>query len=601
MATHESRIPSFFLLTLLAPLLSGQTIRHVPSAYPTIQLAIIYCQPGDTVLVAPGTYVENIDLLGKVITVKGAGPGQSIIDGNQQGSVVTFKWHETSQTVLDGFTLRNGSGTWMPVLASGLYTGGGIIIQSQGIGYPTPTIRNCEITANQCPQGAGVFCNTIFTLENCHIHGNVAAPLPWSPSLPGFGGIYSTGQITMRGCVVENNVDGGLRANHGDLHDCIFRNNGGYGARLFLYPQDVIERCQFIGNFGQGIGGGLWTLGSATQIRDCVIAGNQAAFAAGLYIGGSSTLDVVNCTIVGNVTGLPNPPSQAPLCGGQGGDSAGIYFDYVTNPGVGTTTVRNTVVRDNIGGPQIGFCLQFGTAGLPTVTLENSNIQGGWTGLGSGNFDLPPLFRDPANHDYHLMPGSPCIDAGTTTGLMSTTDFEGDPRLVHGAVDVGADEASIGNHPAMQSRVGASLGGPYDVLLANGSAGSASHRVVAAQGKCGQISMVLAPASTGSPRFLVWGQLGEPAFSDVVNLPFGLGPMAVIPCPLLPSYQPLLFTLVDNFGPDPCPPLLPSTPAPWTSGPLPPVFFPLTLTLQGLYETLPGQIEVTNGIIYEIR
>jgi hypothetical protein len=45
-----------------------QTI-HVPADQPTIQKAINVAANGDTVLVAPGTYVENIDFSGKVITV----------------------------------------------------------------------------------------------------------------------------------------------------------------------------------------------------------------------------------------------------------------------------------------------------------------------------------------------------------------------------------------------------------------------------------------------------------------------------------------------------------------------------------------------------
>jgi hypothetical protein len=55
-----------------------------------------------------------------------------------------------------------------------------------------------------------------------------------------------------------------------------------------------------------------------------------------------------------------------------------------------------------------------------------------------------PAFVDPANDDYHLTSGSPCIDAGTMAvpdppGLPPT-DFEGDPRVLGAAPDIGADE-----------------------------------------------------------------------------------------------------------------------------------------------------------------
>ncbi|MCA9428078.1 MAG: hypothetical protein KC994_23570, partial [Candidatus Omnitrophica bacterium] len=54
-----------------------------------------------------------------------------------------------------------------------------------------------------------------------------------------------------------------------------------------------------------------------------------------------------------------------------------------------------------------------------------------------GNIDADPLFVDPENGDFHLQAASPCIDAGTDTGL--TTDFDGNPRPI-GRFDMGAFE-----------------------------------------------------------------------------------------------------------------------------------------------------------------
>jgi len=53
---------------LISIVLLSDTI-HVPADYPTIQEAINTSVNGDTVLVAPGTYVENIDFVGKAIIV----------------------------------------------------------------------------------------------------------------------------------------------------------------------------------------------------------------------------------------------------------------------------------------------------------------------------------------------------------------------------------------------------------------------------------------------------------------------------------------------------------------------------------------------------
>ena len=71
---------------------------------------------------------------------------------------------------------------------------------------------------------------------------------------------------------------------------------------------------------------------------------------------------------------------------------------------------------------------------------ENSTVT--WL---EGNISDDPLFVDPDNDDFHLSIDSPCIDAGTTDLPKSlelpATDFEGDPRVIGDAPDIGADEA----------------------------------------------------------------------------------------------------------------------------------------------------------------
>src|SRR5262245_803057 len=85
----------------------------VPGDIGTIQGAIAAAAPGDTVLVAPGTYLENLTFLGKAITVVSeSGPAVTIIDGNFAGPVVGFNEHETRGAVLRGFTLQHGASSF---------------------------------------------------------------------------------------------------------------------------------------------------------------------------------------------------------------------------------------------------------------------------------------------------------------------------------------------------------------------------------------------------------------------------------------------------------------------------------------------------------
>jgi hypothetical protein len=66
-------------------------------------------------------------------------------------------------------------------------------------------------------------------------------------------------------------------------------------------------------------------------------------------------------------------------------------------------------------------------------------MQGGWPG--DGNIDADPLFVDPLSGDYHLLAGSPCIGAGDPDFFgMGEVDMDGEPRVMGGRVDIGADE-----------------------------------------------------------------------------------------------------------------------------------------------------------------
>ena len=95
---------------------------HVPSEqYSSIQSAIDDANDGDTVIISTGTYQENINFLGKAITVRSTDPNDpnivaaTIIDGNEPndpdyGSVITFSSGEGNQSVLTGLTITGGTG-----------------------------------------------------------------------------------------------------------------------------------------------------------------------------------------------------------------------------------------------------------------------------------------------------------------------------------------------------------------------------------------------------------------------------------------------------------------------------------------------------------
>ena len=111
----------------------------VPADYSTIQSAINAASAGDTVLVSPGTYYENLDFKGKAITVASAAGSQAtIIDGSHAGSVVNFSNGEGPDSIIEGFTLQNGSAIW----------GSGVSVV-----FAAPTIVSNIIQNNDSPIG----------------------------------------------------------------------------------------------------------------------------------------------------------------------------------------------------------------------------------------------------------------------------------------------------------------------------------------------------------------------------------------------------------------------------------------------------------------
>ncbi|HEX37762.1 MAG TPA: hypothetical protein ENG70_02745, partial [Candidatus Cloacimonetes bacterium] len=143
-------------------------ILNVPSEYPSIQTGIDSASVGDTVLVQPGTYIENINYNGKNITVASlflttqdtSYISQTLIDGDSLGAVVTFVNGENSTAVLKGFSITRGLD----------YTGGGVNCLNS-----SPSLSHLKIFNNMAKNGAGV--SAVFsdpTFQEIKVYDNTA-------------------------------------------------------------------------------------------------------------------------------------------------------------------------------------------------------------------------------------------------------------------------------------------------------------------------------------------------------------------------------------------------------------------------------------------
>ncbi len=141
---------------------------QIPKDFPTIQAGIDAAVAGDEVVVAPGTYVENINFLGKAITVRSSNPNDAavvlstIIDGGGSGTVVLCTSGEGSDTVLSGFVVTGG--------VASFGSGGGMANFDS-----SPTVTNCSFIENTAVRGGGMAnVNSSPTVTNCSFTGNTA-------------------------------------------------------------------------------------------------------------------------------------------------------------------------------------------------------------------------------------------------------------------------------------------------------------------------------------------------------------------------------------------------------------------------------------------
>ena len=282
---ESSRATVVSCLAMLGLCLAGTTEAatiRVPGDAPTIQQGIAAAANGDTVLVAPGTYHERINFLGKAITVTSEqGPEVTVIDGSLGGTVVTFLSREGRDSVLSGFTIRRGFN---------VHGGGGI-----AVGSSSPTIRGNTITENGGCSGAGISSNASAPL----IERNRVIANRVEVCTGGWGiGIFILGTASGRAAEIFDNDISGNTSTGSTFGGGVALN----GAGAVVLRGNVISRNMTVGPFGCGWGGGLVSANftHATLVGNLIV-GNTACFGGGVNWGGSNGTNVwTNNTIADN-------------------------------------------------------------------------------------------------------------------------------------------------------------------------------------------------------------------------------------------------------------------------------------------------------------
>ncbi|NQV19604.1 MAG: right-handed parallel beta-helix repeat-containing protein [Armatimonadetes bacterium] len=449
-----------FLLILLYVTVNA-TIINIPGDQPTIQAGINVTVDGDTVLVQPGNYVENINYNGKNITVASfflttqdtTYISQTEIDGNSSGSVVTFESGETNQAKLIGFSITNGytwylggggilcDGNSSPIIKNNLIRnnfsgidGGGIFCYD----FSNPEIINNTILNNSSVYGGGISC---YTLSNPIITNNI---INHNDANHG-GGIYlgmAYWGIQIRENLIQNNYSsssgGGIfsHTSSPNITGNIIKNNHSetYGGGIYQGPCSyipIIINNIIYGNSADLYGGGIYCYDGIDPliINNC-ISNNSSEYGGGIACRFDCSPQISNCTISNNMAIY------------QGG---GLYVTTNSNPVITNTIfwadealLDGNEIYLNWSNPDFYYCdIQGGINSIGIIPGSS------YTGIYEHNIDLNPLFLELGEHPYSITFNSPCINSGIpdTTGLnLPYLDLAGNPRVYGGRIDMGAYE-----------------------------------------------------------------------------------------------------------------------------------------------------------------
>jgi hypothetical protein len=373
-----------------------QVTINIPGDYPTIQAGIDAADSGNVVLVAEGTYYENINYNGKAITVAShffvdgnkSHIGNTIIDGSlptnpDYGSVVYFMSGEDSTSVLCGFTVTGGTGT----RTGSFWSGGGIFIASS-----SPMIKN-NIIQNNTVQGADYV---------------------------GGSGLKAIGPYPTTLIIESNSFKNNLAQTSSNSSQCTGTIElSPFSDDIILFRNNSIYNNVLTGDYDL-FGGGLYCWGSNTPscviyVENNIIVGNEVTDSPGSSTqwGGGIYLQDIKAYVRNNIVAYNSAE-----------DGGGLYYFNNINPPPVYPTLENNTFYGNTatvyGGAfntnrpyDIVNCVVWGNSSPQfyggAATIEYSNVEESYTG--TGNISQDPEFLDTTDY-FLLSTASPCIDSG---------------------------------------------------------------------------------------------------------------------------------------------------------------------------------------------
>ena len=385
---------------------------------------------------------------------------------NENGSPMlkdcTFKWNSASD---DGGGMYNDNSK--PTLINCKFSDNFAYDNNGGGMYnykSNPTLINCLFSGNDAYWQGGGMCNyqSNPTLENCTFTANDVMDV-------GSGMYNNESSPTLTNCIFSGNLagwnGGGMRNSYSSpiLTNCTFVGNDAYtgGGMDNWYSTPILANCTFSGNYADVSSGGMYNYKSSPTLTNCVFVDNSGRDCGGMCNTDSSPR-LTNCVFSHNVSPAMYNSKSSDLiltnCTFAQNSGNALACDSYLQQYPSKLVLTNCILWN--GGDEIR------NNDNSVITINYSDVQGGWPG--DGNIDADPCFAELGYRDvnvmpdgdtyhfwvegdYHLMPDSPCIDAGEPNYIAgpNETDLDGKPRVLDGdndgvpVVDMGAYESPI--------------------------------------------------------------------------------------------------------------------------------------------------------------